>query len=64
MGTARYLSADVLGNISNSQVDRICLLVTEKCKLCLVCGHNNGDDRGTWLAALQGLLIQCISGGF
>lgn len=47
-GTAGWLTADVLGDVANSQVDGICRLVTaEYGKLCLVGSEYDGRDGGT-----------------
>jgi hypothetical protein len=41
---ARWLSADVLGDISNREINGICHFVAEKCQLCFVRRYDERDD--------------------
>jgi hypothetical protein len=56
----RWLSTDSFWDVSDCQVYWVCLLVPEKCKLCLVRRYNQGDDCSPCLTSLEAFLKMVI----
>jgi len=57
----QWLSTDILWDVSNCQINRVRLLVTEKGKLGLIRGYNHRDNCSPWLMCLKALLKMVIS---
>ena len=55
------LSTDIFWDVSNCDIYRVCLLVTEKSELSLVRGHNHWDNCCSRLTCLEAFLKMAIS---